>query len=211
MGLPTGTELAQALLDDVSDELNVKLMQTLDTGSDVIDLRVKPNFRELGKRFGKQTPQLAKAILAADPRTMVDSLRQSGAARVTTADDEIIIGPDDVLVTEVPRSGWVVESQHGVTLALDTEITPELAAEGTARDVVRVVQQARREADLDVSDRVDLSIAAPQEVLTIVQAHQGFIAQETLAVSVALMDTLSEGFTGTVGAAEKVVVSVVRT
>jgi isoleucyl-tRNA synthetase len=210
VGLSAGNELVQALLDDVSDELNVKLLQPLDTASEVIDVLVKPNFRELGKRFGKQTQQVAKAILAADPRTVVDGLRQSGTVQVTGADAEISIGPDDVLVTEVPRSGWVVESQRGVTIALDTEITPELAAEGIARDVVRVVQQARREADLDVSDRIALSIAAPQQVLAVVRAHEEFIAHETLAVSVALMDALSEGFAGTVGAAEEIVASVVR-
>ncbi|MGH3900801.1 MAG: isoleucine--tRNA ligase [Pseudonocardiaceae bacterium] len=210
VGLPAGTELVQALLNDVSDELNVKLLQSLDAGIEVIDVLVKPNFRELGKRFGKQTQQVAKAILAADPRAVVDGLRQSGTVQITAADDEITIGPDDVLVTEVPRSGWVVESQRGVTIALDTEITPELAAEGTARDVVRVVQQARREAGLDVPDRIALSIAAPQEVHAVVRAHQEFIAHETLAVSVALMDALSEGFAGTVGAAEEIVVSVVK-
>jgi isoleucyl-tRNA synthetase len=210
VALPGGTELVQALLDDVSDELNVKLLQSLDTGSEVIDVAVRPNFRELGKRFGKQTQLIAKAILAADPHAVVESLRSSGAVQITVGDDEIILGLDDVLVTEVPRSGWVVESQRGVTIALDTKITPELAAEGTARDVVRVVQQARREAGLDVADRIALSIAAPPEVLAAVRAHQEFIAHETLAVSVALMDTLSEGFAGTVGAAEEIVVSVVK-
>ena len=102
-----------------------------------------------------------------------------------------------------------MESQRGVTIALDTEITPELEAEGVARDVVRVVQQARRQADLDVSDRIDLSIAAPPGVLAVVLAHQEFIAHETLAVSVALLDELSEGFVGTVGTSDEIVVRAV--
>lgn len=210
VGLPTGTDLLQALLDDISDELNVTLLQPLDTGSDVIDIQVKPNFRELGRRFGKRTQHVATAIFAADPHAVLDGLRRSGTVQITAAADEITIGPDDVLVTEVPRSGWVVESQRGVTIALDTQITPELAAEGTARDVVRVVQQARQDADLEVTDRIALSIAAPQDVLAAVRAHQEFIAHETLAVSAALTDTLSEGFTGTVGAAEEIVVRVVK-
>ena len=113
-------------------------------------------------------------------------------------------------MTEVPRTGWVVESQRGVTIALDTEITPELEAEGTARDVVRVVQQARRAADLDVADRIALSIAAPPQILTAVRTHQEFIAQETLAVSVALVDALSEGFAGTVGAGDEILIRTVR-
>lgn len=210
VGLPAGCEVAQALLDDVSDELNVKLLQPLDAGSEVVDVRVKPNFRELGKRFGKQTQQVAKAILAAEPRAVVDCVRRSGGFQLSVAGDEVTIGPDDVLVTEVPRSGWVVESQRGVTIALDTEITPELKAEGIARDVVRVAQQARRDAELEVSDRIALSIAAPPHILAAVRTHQEFIAHETLAVSVALMNALSEGFGGTVGAGDEIVVRVVR-
>jgi isoleucyl-tRNA synthetase len=211
VGLPTGTELAQALLDDISDELNVKLLQPLDTGSDVIDIQIQPNFRELGKRFGKQTQQIANAILAADPRLVIDGLRRSGTVQILAAEEEITIGLGDVLVTEVPRSGWVVVSQRGVTMALDTQITPELAAEGTARDVIRVVQQARRETGLEVTDRIALSIAAPQDVLAAVRTHQDFIAHETLAVAVTLMDALPEGFTGTVGAAQEITVNVVKT
>ncbi|MEW1648414.1 DUF5915 domain-containing protein [Streptomyces sp. NPDC091219] len=77
--------------------------------------------------------------------------------------------------------------------------------------MIRVIQQARREADLDVSDRIALSLAAPPAVLVPVRDHQEFIAQETLAVSVTLVDALSEGFTGTVGAGKKTLVRVVRT
>jgi isoleucyl-tRNA synthetase len=76
--------------------------------------------------------------------------------------------------------------------------------------VVRVVQQARREADLEVSDRIALSIVAPAAVADVVRAHQQFIAHETLAVSVALMDALPESFAGTVGANEEILVNVVR-
>jgi isoleucyl-tRNA synthetase len=129
---------------------------------------------------------------------------------VSAAGHDVAIGPDDVLVTEIPRTGWVVESQRGVTIALDMEITPELAAEGTARDVVRVVQQARREADFDVSDRIALAIAAPPQVRSAVREHHDFIAHETLAVSVALIDALSEGYAGTVGGAAEILVRVVR-
>jgi isoleucyl-tRNA synthetase len=210
VGLPAGTTLDGALLDDVGNELNVKDLQPLAAGDEVIDVRVKPNFRELGRRFGKDTQRAAKAITAADPRTLVDALRRSGTATVTGADGEIVVGPDDVLVTEVPRTGWVVESQRGVTVALDTEITPELAAEGVARDVVREVQRARREADLDVSDRIALTIAGSEPIREIVRTHQKFIAHETLAVSVTLVDALGDGFAGSVGEDEEIRIGVAR-
>ena len=210
IGLPAGTVLAQVLLDDVSDELNVKILEPLDASSEVIGVQVKPNFRELGKRFAKQTQQVAEAILAAEPQAVVNSIRESGEFRLAAGSQEIAIGADDVLVTEVPRTGWVVESQRGVTIALDTEITPQLEAEGSARDVVRVVQQARREAELDVSDRIALSIAASPQILAVIRGHQDFIAHETLAVSVALLDSLPEGFAGTTGTDGEILVRVAR-
>ncbi len=193
----------------MSDELNVEFLQFLNAGSEVMDVHVKPNFAELGKRFAKRTQQVAQAILAADPPALVNSIRQSGAFDLLVDGEAITIGAGDVLVTEVPRTGWVVESQRGVTIALDTRITPELAAKGTARDVVRVVQQARREANLDVSDRIALSVAAAPPILTVIRDHQEFIAHETLAIAVALVDGVLEGFTGSVAGGE-IVVSVVR-
>jgi isoleucyl-tRNA synthetase len=210
IGLPAATELPQSLLDDVSDELNVKLMQSLDAGSEITSVHVKPNFSELGKRLEKRTQRAANAILAADPRALATSIRRTGTFHLPVDGEEIVIGAADVFITEVPRTGWVVESQRGVTIAIDTRITPELEAEGTARDVIRVVQRARREADLDVSDRIVLSIAAPPQTLAVIRSHQEFIAHETLAVSVALVDTMPEGFTGSVGVGGEITVAVVR-
>jgi isoleucyl-tRNA synthetase len=93
-------------------------------------------------------------------------------------------------------------------VVLDTEVTPELAAEGLARDVIRVVQQARRDAGLDVSDRIALVLSAPPAVAGAVRAHQEFLAAETLATAVAFGDV--EGFTGEVGDGEPVTVAVTR-
>jgi len=210
VGLPAGSKIAQALLDDVSDELNVKQLESLEAAGAIIDVTVKPNFRELGKRFGKQTQSVANAVLAADPRALVDDLRRNGATSVDFGGEMISIGQDDVLVTEVPRSGWVVESQRGVTIALDTAISAELAAEGIARDVVRAIQQARRDAGLDVSDRIALNVAGSESVRAAVREHQEFIAHETLATTVSVVDALPGGFVGTAGTGEEVRVEVAK-
>ncbi|GAA3767057.1 isoleucine--tRNA ligase [Micromonospora maritima] len=210
VGLPADTVLPQPLLDDIGDELNVKVLEPLDADTGVIDVQVKPNFRELGRRFGRDTQQVAKAVTAADPRELVDGVRKAGVFALSVGGEQVDVGPNDILVTEVPRTGWVVESQRGVTIALDTEITPELEAEGTARDVVRLVQQARRDADLDVSDRIVLSIAGPAAVRAVISAHRDLIAHETLAISVTLVDSLSEGFPGTVGGGEEILVHALR-
>ncbi|MEW1648413.1 DUF5915 domain-containing protein [Streptomyces sp. NPDC091219] len=133
VGLLAGAKPPQALLDDVSDELNVKLLEPLGRGDEVIDVQVKPNFRALGRRFGKQTQHIVKVITATDPQRMVHTIRELGTFPLDVGGEEIAVCAEDILVTEVPCTGWVVESQRGATIALDTEITPELEAEGTAR------------------------------------------------------------------------------
>ena len=210
MSLPPGAVLNQDLLDDIGDELNVKHLQPLNAESGVIDVQLKANFRELGKRFGRRTPRVAAAITGAEPRALVDRLRAGCSVDLEVDGELVSVGADDVLVTEVPRTGWVVESHNGVTLALDTEITPELAEEGVARDVVRVVQQARREAELAVTDRIALSLVGPPDVLAAVRAREEFVINETLAVSVTLTRSLSEGFAGIVGDNRDIVVHVAR-
>ena len=211
VSLPPGVTLTRELLDDICDELNIKDLQPLDATAEVIDAQIKPNFRELGKRFGKRTQQVASAVAAADPRTVVAAVRDSGRFEIVVDGEPHTLDANDVLVTEVPRSGWIVESQRGLTIALDTRITPELEAEGIARDVVRLVQQARREAGLDVADRIALTVAAAPEVQKAVRAHDGFVTHETLATSLVFALALPGGFAGTVGEGSEIAVQVTVT
>jgi isoleucyl-tRNA synthetase len=204
VGLPV--DLPRDLLDDVAAELNVKRFEPL--AGEVVDVRVKPDFRALGKRFGRRTQRVADAVLAADPREVVARLRADGLVVVVVDGEPVDV--TEVLVTEVPRSGWAVESQRGVTIALDVEITPELAAEGTVRDLVRVVQQARRDAGFEVSDHVEVAVGAPEGVLEAVRAHREFLAGETVADRVVLVDGLDGGFPGVVGAGVPVAVVVTK-
>ncbi|MEV6635101.1 isoleucine--tRNA ligase [Actinoplanes sp. NPDC051470] len=208
VGLPAGTEVPAALLDDVADELNVKELALLESSATVIDVTIKPNFRELGKRFGKQTQVIAKAIAAEEPGSLVERLRGEGSATVTVDGEPVPVGPDDVLVTEVPRTGWIVKSQRGVTIALDTQLTPELEAEGVARDVVRGIQQARREAGFDVSDRIAVSVTGGDAVLAAVRSHEDFVKGETLADTLTLSTEASGAYTALVGDGEEVRVDV---
>jgi isoleucyl-tRNA synthetase len=210
VGLPAGTEMPTELLDDVADELNVKHLATLESTATVIDVTIKPNFRELGKRFGKQTQVVAKAVAGETPGPLVERLRGEGRATVTVDGQPVEIGPDDVLVTEVPRTGWVVDSRRGVTIALDIQLTPELEAEGMARDVVRGIQQARREAGFDVSDRIVVSIAGGDAVLAAVRAHEDFVKRETLADTLTLTAELSGTHIAAVGDGEEARVDVMK-
>jgi len=185
IGLPGGATLPAELLTEVADELNVRAFEPLGAAGQLIDVTVKANFRSLGRRFGKQTQQVAGAIAAADPTALVAALRDTGVARVEYDGQSVELGPDEVIVSEVPRTGWVVESQQDVTIALDTEITPELHRAGIAREVIRLVQDARKKSGLQVADRIELRYVAAGEAAQAIDEHRVEIADAVLALELA--------------------------
>ncbi|NYI07109.1 isoleucine--tRNA ligase [Allostreptomyces psammosilenae] len=184
--------LGEELRAQIAEELNVAALASLaEVGGSLVDTTAKANFRALGKRFGKRTPTVASAIAAADAAALSAALRADGSATVLVEGEEVTVGPDEVIVTETPREGWAVAGESGATVALDLEITPELRLAGLARDVVRLVQEARKNSGLDVSDRIVLRWAADADSeagrLTgqAVAAHGGLVAEEVLAVELA--------------------------
>ena len=177
--LPTG------LRAQITDELNVaELVPLGEAAGDLVDVTVKANFRSLGRRFGKQTQPVAAAVAAADPSALVAALRRAGEASVVVDGEQVTLGTDDVVVTETPREGWAVESAAGDTVALDLEITPTLRRAGLAREVVRLVQEARKSSGLQVSDRIELWWAATSDELAqSLHEHGDLIAGEVLATT----------------------------
>jgi isoleucyl-tRNA synthetase len=176
-------ELPAELRDQVAGELNVRALEALSTvGDDLVDHIVKPNFRSLGRRFGSRTQAVAAAITAVDPGTLASQLAAVGEASVLVDGEPVAIGPDEVIVTQTPRAGWSVASDGGETVALDLDVTPELRREGLAREVIRLVQDARKADGLDVSDRIALHWEAPDPELAAALAEHGrLIAGEVLA------------------------------
>jgi isoleucyl-tRNA synthetase len=166
----------------VADELNVCELATLADAGDLVDVTAKASFRELGRRFGKRTPQVAAAIAAADAGALAVGLR-NGTASIEVEGETVTLTPEEVVVTETPRAGWAVASEAGATLALDLEITPELRRAGLAREVVRLVQESRKAGGFEVSDRIELWWVAGGETADAVRAHAELIADEVLAVS----------------------------
>ncbi len=166
----------------VAAELNVVSLEPL--AGDLVDTSVKGNFRSLGKRFGKQTATVAAAVAASDAAALAASLRDRGAATVTVDGEDVEVGPDEVIVTETPRTGWAVATGSGETVALDLEITPALRRAGLVRDVVRLVQDGRKSSGLDVSDRIELWWSADGELAEALEEGTARLAEEVLAVQV---------------------------
>ncbi|HXW88350.1 MAG TPA: DUF5915 domain-containing protein, partial [Streptosporangiaceae bacterium] len=172
---PDAASLA-AFADIIRDEVNVKdVVLSADPASlGTLELTVNP--RVLGPRIGAQVQEVIRAVKAGNAQRIGD--------RVIAAGVELAAGEYEVRLTAArPDSIAPLPGSTGL-VELDTTVTPELAAEGTARDVVRVVQQARRDAGLAVSDRIALTLGADGDVAGAVRAHTEFIARETLAVEV---------------------------
>ncbi|MBA3310076.1 MAG: isoleucine--tRNA ligase [Nocardioidaceae bacterium] len=175
--------LSDELKSEVAAELNVERVESVASSGDLIDHTAKGNFRNLGKRFGRQTPDIAAAIAAADAGRLAAEL---AAGRTVTIDcnGPVELTAEEVIVSERPREGWSVVNEHGEMVALDLELTPELVRAGIAREAIRLVQEARKSSGFDVSDRVTLSWSAHGETAEALREHADLVASEVLAVEV---------------------------
>ena len=179
---PGFADLSAELQAQIADELNVKVLEPLDSGTELVTHDVKANFRALGKRFGNATQLVAAAITAADPAELARQLRADGAAEIEVDGQRLRIEPDEVIVTQAPLSGWTVAADGGETVAIEITITSELRREGLAREFVRLVQEARKNDGLEVTDRIVLNwSAADQELAAALAEHGAFISNEVLA------------------------------
>jgi isoleucyl-tRNA synthetase len=170
----------------VAGELNVKELEFVSEEGELIRYSVKPNYRNLGPRFGKHMPMAAAAIEALDPDHVVEAIRGTRRIGINVDGQEHELGPDDVTLVMQPLEGYEVEAEAGRAVALALELDDELRREGLAREVVHAIQNARRRAGLDVSDRIALALGGDAGLLEAARTHQDYIAGETLATSVEL-------------------------
>ncbi|MCK9922381.1 isoleucine--tRNA ligase [Frankia sp. AgPm24] len=180
VGAAAFATLTPELHAQIAEELNVGTVEA--ATSDLVDITVKPNFRALGRRFGNRTRTVAAAIATAG--APVD-----GHLTLTVDGETIELSGDDLIITETPRQGWAVTAESGLSVALDLEITPDLARAGVARDIVRILQDARKAAGLDITDRVDVrwaSTLAPTALA--LRTHSRTVAEEVLAVTFTEVD-----------------------
>jgi isoleucyl-tRNA synthetase len=188
------TALSEDLRIQIAEELNVTRLESLgEAGGDLVDYSAKANFRALGKRFGKGTQPVAAAIAAADAAELAAVLRAGKKATITVDGEPVEVGPDEVIVTETPREGWAV-AREGETVALDLTITPGLRRAGLAREAIRAIQEARKNAGLEVSDRISLGWhTADAETAEALREHAELIAGEVLATSIAELPAPATG------------------
>jgi len=175
----------EARADLVTAELNVKELDFVSDESELVSYEVKPNYRSLGPRFGKHMPQVAAAVEALDPTTVADVMARGDGVGINVNGDEHELTPDDVTLSLQPLEGYEVEAEAGHAVALQLELDDELRREGLAREIVHAVQNARKAAGLDISDRIELSLGGDEELLTAAREHESYVTGEVLATTVA--------------------------
>jgi isoleucyl-tRNA synthetase len=175
----------EATADIVREELNVKALRFVDEADELGSYDLKPNYRTLGPRFGKHMPQVAAAVEALDADRVAVSLREGRTVGVNVDGHDHELTADDLLVGLQPLDGFQVEREGGHAVALDLAMDEALRREGWAREVVRAVQNARKDAGLDVSDRIALTLAGDAEIVSVAQEFERLVADEVLATSVA--------------------------
>jgi isoleucyl-tRNA synthetase len=172
--------LPEQMREQIADELNVQTLEDIASADgDLVDISVKANFKSLGAKFGGAVQEISKAIAATDATALVKTLRAAGSTKVGTWE----IALDDLVITEVPKSGWSVSSHDGESVALDLELTPALIAAGSVREVIRFIQERRKSDGFDISDRINLTWNATEEIAAAIESDKQHIADEVLALS----------------------------
>ena len=169
----------------ISDELNVMNMDELSSaGADLVDISIKANFRSIGIRYGADVQAIASAINSADASSLVKALRENTETKLAYGSGQsALITIDDLVVTETPKSGWSVASHSGESVALDLELSPELIQAGLVREVIRAIQEERKNSGFDISDRINVAWSAQKEVAAAIASAIPTISEEVLALS----------------------------
>jgi isoleucyl-tRNA synthetase len=177
-------EAIERLRELVARELNVRELEFVSEEAELVRYEVKPNYRTLGPRFGRLMPNAAAAVEALDPSAVADAVAGRTKLGINVDGQEHELQPDDVSLVMRPLDGYQVEAEAGRAVALAVELDDELRREGLAREIVHAVQNARRAAGLEVTDRIVLTLGGDAELLEAAQAHEAYLAGETLSTAV---------------------------
>jgi isoleucyl-tRNA synthetase len=168
--------------DQVLEELNVKEMEFIARDAGLVNYRIKPNLPRLGKQYGKLVPAIRKALEEADGSAIAGATARGESFDIVVDDQTIPLTEEDVLIETSSAEGYACGEDAGYLTALDTTLTPELEREGLAREMIRTVQEARKQAGLDVAERIVLGISGSAAVDNALAQYRDYLMAETLAV-----------------------------
>ncbi|MFZ2051322.1 MAG: isoleucine--tRNA ligase [Solirubrobacteraceae bacterium] len=186
----------ERLSEIIREELNVRRVRFVDAAEELGRYEVKANYRRLGPIFGKDMPLAADAIVALDPQHVagvVLSGENGGALGISVAGREHTLSAEDVILTMSAPDGYSVEREGAHAVALDLAIDDDLRREGQAREIVHAVQNARKNAGLEVEDRISLTLSGDGELLSAADAHRDYLKGETLTIELDLAGEAQRG------------------
>ncbi|GAA5522357.1 isoleucine--tRNA ligase [Aliifodinibius salicampi] len=178
-------QAVESVKEIILDEVNVKGIEFVDDDSGIVHKSAKPNYPKLGSKLGsKMKPVAAKVDALSDEQ--ITEYEETGSIELDLGDDGIVqLGSDALIINRTGLEGWSVETEKGLSVALDTELSPELVQEGLAREFVNRIQNMRKEADFDVVDRIVIGFEGSDQLEDAVQSMKDYIKSETLAEDIA--------------------------
>ncbi|NBC58818.1 MAG: isoleucine--tRNA ligase, partial [Bacteroidetes bacterium] len=182
----------EAVADLIKSEVNVKTIEFIDDTSDLLIKSIKPNFKVLGPKYGKDMKFAVKAVNQLT-KSDIAKIESDGQIEVEINGNPETLSIDEVEITSQDIEGWLVTSQNNITVALDIHIDEKLKNEGIARELVNRIQNLRKDSDLNVTDHIDISIQNDNNIINAVEENLTYIKRETLTENITFADQIKNG------------------
>jgi|TARA_B110000208_G_scaffold18293_1_gene22164 isoleucyl-tRNA synthetase len=181
-----------AVSDLIKHEVNIKEVQILEDAADILIKQIKPNFKALGPKFGKEMRFIAAEVQQFTQED-INKIEKFGNISIEINGKEITLEREDVEISSKDIEGWLVANEGGLTVALDVTITEDLRKEGVARELVNRIQNARKDTGLEVTDKIRLTVLNFENLQTSIEDNKAYIMSETLTQELVFVDVLQEG------------------
>ena len=180
------------IADLIKTEVNVKELEIVSADDSSISLvkRIKPNFKTLGKKYGKQMKEIA-AVISAWDQAAISAIERNGSAQLDLASGAVVVELADVEIATEDMPGWLVANEGTLTIALDVTVTEELRQEGIARELVNRIQNIRKSNGYEITDKIEVEIERLDAINDAVTNYTEYIGGQVLANEIRLVDTLA--------------------
>lgn len=182
----------EAVSDLIKSEVNVKEIELLEDASEIMIKQIKPNFKTLGPRLGKDMGLIAREIQGFT-QEQINEIDKNGSLTFEVSGKYITLAKDDVEITSQDISGWLVANANGITVALDITLTEELILEGIAREMVNRIQNIRKDTGFEVTDRIKIRLKKEKTLEQAIMVNADYIKSETLADELTFEDDFENG------------------
>ena len=176
--------------DVILDEVNIKELVVLTDDSGIVNKSAKGNFKSIGPKFGKKVNLVANAIKEFGKQEIAD-LEAGKNVEVKIGDESFLVSWEDVEIISSEITGWVVESEEGVTVAIDTELTEDLLAEGIAREFVNRIQNMRKDNGFEVTDKIKIKFSGDGKIIKAIESFNNYVSSETLAENITTVNSFN--------------------